>query len=140
MYNRIQNYIESVIMQGYTYLIFALVTAALTLYFMLLMRLKPSANPKLSAFTEKQTDTQKLKTITSTNASTRPKADNNPTHETKEKQCPHYVGYLTTLPKGEPFPKECFGCRKVIRCMRIQPASVIESFYIPAAESEGKAQ
>ncbi len=54
----------------------------------------------------------------------------------KEKACPHYEGYLTTLPKGSSFPEECFGCRTVIRCMRIEPAEVIESFYVAAAEPE----
>jgi hypothetical protein len=48
------------------------------------------------------------------------------------KTCPHYIGYLTHLPRGSPFPDECFGCREVVRCMRIEPAQVVESFYLEA--------
>jgi hypothetical protein len=50
--------------------------------------------------------------------------------DTEGKECPHYVGYLTSLEKGSSFPDECFGCRKVIKCLRIEPTRVIESFYI----------
>lgn len=48
----------------------------------------------------------------------------------RDRTCPHYIGYLTHLPRGSPFPDECFGCRQVVRCMRIEPAQVVESFYL----------
>lgn len=140
MHNNIPNYIEVVIMQVYIYLLFALVTASITLYFMLLMRLKPSTEAKLSTFIEKKTVNKKQKTLDLMESVTTQKPDESPGNETKEKECPHYVGYLTTLPKGSSFPEECFGCRKVIRCMRIEPAGVIESFYIGSVEPEGKSQ
>jgi len=127
-------------MQVYTYLLFAFVTASITLYFMLLVRLKPSMESKLSTFIEKKTVEKKRKTVDLMESVTLQKPDESLPNETKEKECPHYEGYLTTLPKGSSFPEECFGCRKVIRCMRIEPAGVIESFYMTATEPEEKLQ
>jgi len=140
MLNNIPNHIEVIIMQVNIFLLFALVTASITFYFMLLMRLKPSTEAKLSTFIEKENVKKKQKTLDSIESVTTQKPDESLGNETKEKECPHYVGYLTTLPKGSSFPEECFGCRKVIRCMRIEPAGVIESFYVGAAEPEGKSQ
>ncbi|MCW4053954.1 MAG: hypothetical protein NWE84_03405 [Candidatus Bathyarchaeota archaeon] len=34
----------------------------------------------------------------------------------KEISCPHELGYLKTLPKNSPIPKECLSCRKIIEC------------------------
>jgi hypothetical protein len=34
----------------------------------------------------------------------------------EEAICKHEFGYLKTLPKNTPIPKECLGCRKIIEC------------------------
>ncbi len=37
----------------------------------------------------------------------------------REKGCPKcgsYLGYLATLPEGEPIPRECLSCPKVLDC------------------------
>jgi hypothetical protein len=34
----------------------------------------------------------------------------------KEISCPYELGYLKTLPKDSPIPKECLSCRKIIEC------------------------
>jgi len=45
-----------------------------------------------------------------------------PLSETSKEQlasvpgCPHYYGYLQTIPKNAPLPKECFGCSKMVDC------------------------
>lgn len=31
-------------------------------------------------------------------------------------ECSHYLGYLKTVPKGDPIPDECLTCPKLIRC------------------------
>jgi hypothetical protein len=115
-----------------TYVLFAVGTLSLTLYFTLLMKLKPSTEIKLSTYIEPAAEkkpSKKKRTLeetSKTEASTR--------NDPRERECPHYVGYLTTLSKGNPFPDECFGCRKVIQCLRIEPTQVIESFYIQPTE------
>ncbi len=116
---------------------FLVITIALTLYFTLLTRIKPAPDIKLSTYLEE--DSQKKPQKQSRKASKsklekpiepKMKAD------TGERECPHYVGYLTTLPKGSPFPDECFGCRKVIQCLRLEPTRAIESFYLATPEAE----
>ena len=120
------------------YVPFAVITLTLTLYFTLLMKLKPSTEIKLSTYmrriTLKESSRKPRKAL-------KPQKPAMPTelpteNKNEEKECPHYVGYLTTLPKGSPFPDECFGCRKVIQCLRIEPTKVIESFYMPPTKAE----
>lgn len=36
--------------------------------------------------------------------------------------CPHYFGYLGSLPKSRPIPSECMGCPDVFRCLGLQEA------------------
>ena len=111
------------------YVLFAVGTLSLTLYFTLLMKLKPSNEAKLSTYLEpavKKKSFKRNRMPKSQRSATAPER----TRGSGERECPHYVGYLTTLPKGSPFPDECFGCRKVIQCLRIEPSQVIESFYI----------
>jgi hypothetical protein len=115
-----------------TYVLFVVGTLSLTMYFTLLMKLKPSTEVKLSTYIEPAAEkkpSKKNRTLEKpreTAASER--------KDSGEKECPHYVGYLTTLQKGSPFPDECFGCRRVIQCLRIEPTQVIESFYIQPTE------
>jgi len=33
-----------------------------------------------------------------------------------KKDCPHHMGYLSTLAKNTPIPDECFGCKKIVVC------------------------
>lgn len=107
----------------------------MTLYFTLLMKLKPSTEVKLSTYIEPTAEkkpSKKSRTLEKPRKTAAPER-----HSSEEKECPHYVGYLTTLQKGSPFPDECFGCRRVIQCLRIEPTQVIESFYIqPTAEAQ----
>jgi hypothetical protein len=35
-----------------------------------------------------------------------------------EKSCPHEFGYLRGLPKNKSIPEECFGCQKIVDCLR----------------------
>lgn len=120
------------------YTLFALITLSLTLYFTVLMKLKPSIEVKLSTYLEKPKEKRPVKKKRSLQSikSPAPAIPTSNEVKPKEKECLHYEGYLTTLPKGSSFPEECFGCRKVIRCMRIEPAGVIESFYVASAETE----
>ena len=115
------------------YVLFAVGTLSVTLYFTLLMNLRPSAEAKLSTYMEPEAvkkPAKKNRLLAKPQKTTKfPDKVG-----TEEKECPHYVGYLTTLTKGSPFPDECFGCRKVIQCLRIEPTKVIESFYMPPAE------
>ncbi len=32
--------------------------------------------------------------------------------------CPHKYGYLCSLPKNTPIPDECFGCPRIVECLR----------------------
>ncbi len=114
---------------------FAVVTLSLTLYFTLLMKLKPTTETKLSTYIEEPAEKkpQKKSRTLSAVKTTEPTPIRD---DTDEKECPHYVGYLTTLPKGSGFPDECFGCRKVIQCLRIEPTKVIESFYLTSPETK----
>ena len=115
------------------YALFAVTTLSITLYFTLLMKLRPSAEAKLSTYMEPKTEKKPSKK--SREPAKVQKTEKPPERSiAEEKECPHYVGYLTTLRKGSPFPDECFGCRKVIQCLRIEPTKVIESFYMPPAE------
>jgi hypothetical protein len=114
------------------YVLFAVSTLSVTLYFTLLMKLKPSAEAKLSTYMEPAAEkrlSKKNRTLVKPQKTKSPERN-----DAEEKECPHYVGYLTTLPKGTSFPDECFGCRKVIQCLRIEPTKVIESFYLPPTE------
>lgn len=115
---------------------------------MLLRKLKPSAEVKLSTYLDrasaqplaparqKRQPVNKRAKILQSNKSPAIQTSIEATtgHARAERECPHYIGYLTMLPKGSSFPEECFGCRKVIRCMRIEPAGVIESFYVAPPE------
>ena len=116
-----------------TYILFVVSTLSVTLYFTLLMKLKPSTEAKLSTYMEEPTAEKRLSK--KNRMLVRPQKTKSPERsDAEEKECPHYVGYLTTLPKGTPFPDECFGCRRVIQCLRIEPTKVIESFYLPPTE------
>ena len=116
-----------------TYALFAVGALSITVYFTLLMKLKPSAEAKLSTFMEPKIEKKPAKKNRET--AKLQKTEKPPERsDAEEKECPHYVGYLTTLRKGSPFPDECFGCRKVIQCLRIEPTKVIESFYMPKTE------
>ncbi len=124
-----------------SYVLLAVVTLSLTLYFSLLMKLKPSVETKLSTYLEDFAGARNKKAAKDNRKTKRPAKVETPEQPSiqdapEEKECPHYVGYLTTLPKGNPFPDECFGCRKVIQCLRIEPAGVIESFYMAEAEAK----
>jgi hypothetical protein len=123
-----------------THLLLVMVTVSLTSYFALLIRLKPSAEAKLSTFMDKKPAKERRKSPESKKPSSSPRPEKGVMQEPREKKCPHYLGYLTTLPKGTSFPEECFGCRQVIRCMRIEPTETIESFYLEAAKPEETAQ
>jgi len=32
-------------------------------------------------------------------------------------ECAHHFGYLRNQPRGTPVPDECFGCKKILRCL-----------------------
>lgn len=121
------------------YLLSVMIALAVTSYFTLLLRFDPSnlelieAKPKV--YTEKTEEKNAHTTAETNRIVSQPTKTVEPPEETEteEKECAHYVGYLTTLPKGGFFPDECFGCRKVIQCLKIQPAKVIESFYVTGA-------
>ena len=132
-------------------LLFVVLTVVLAIYFRLLINLNPSSEPKLTKYMARATK-KKTKKPPKTAQSvplveslpenkTRdslPKEEINenfPKGESGEKECPHYIGYLTTLPKRSRFPDECFGCRNVIQCLRIEPTKVIESFYVTAPQT-----
>lgn len=124
-----------------TIILFTVITLTLTLYFTLLVKIKPSSEVKLLTYMEniaeekpRKKNRKILKTIKLAEPikSTELPKDN----DIEERECPHYVGYLTTLPKGSPFPDECFGCRKVIQCLRIEPTKVIESFYLDTTQTK----
>lgn len=123
------------------YVPFAVITLTLTLYFTLIMRLKPSTDTKLQTYMKKTTEKKQPKKKRKTSTHTQPVEPTEPAepsieHKTEEKECSHYLGYLATLPKGTPFPEECFGCRKVIQCLRIAPTKAIDSFYLTATETK----
>jgi len=119
------------------YMLFGLITLSLTLYFTLLMKLKPSVEVKLSKYLEKPKEKRSIKKKRRIQQSINSSVTTTPTGDKpKEKQCPHYIGYLTALPKGSSFPEECFGCRRVVECMGVEPSEVIRSFYAAAAETE----
>ncbi len=119
------------------YILFALITLSLTLYFTVLMKLKPSIEVKLSTYLEKPKEKRPIKNKRKIQQSINSSVTTTPTDDKpKKRQCPHYIGYLTTLPKGSSFPEECFGCRRVVKCMGIEPSEVIESFYADAPETE----
>jgi len=120
---------------------FVIVIITVTAYFSLLITLKPSKDTKLSAYVSQNTkrksrkrkEKKPLKDLSELKPS-EPDSEEKPSPPPSEKKkCPHYVGYLTSLPKGTPFPEECFGCRNVIQCLRVEPTRVIESFYMGAS-------
>ena len=123
------------LLDGVFLILFTIVTLSLILYFNLLLKLEPSADAKITTFLKKQT-TRKTKTPPIPLQSVESVEDIQPQkrQDAADRECPHYVGYLTTLPKGSRFPDECFGCRNVIQCLRIEPTKVIESFYVTAGE------
>jgi hypothetical protein len=123
------------LLDGVFLILFTIVTLSLILYFNLLLKLEPSADAKITTFLKKQT-TRKTKTPPIPLQSVESVEDTQPQkrQDAADRECPHYVGYLTTLPKGSRFPDECFGCRNVIQCLRIEPTKVIESFYVTAGE------
>jgi hypothetical protein len=123
------------LLDGVFLILFTIVTLSLILYFNLLLKLEPSADAKITTFLKKQT-TRKTKTPPIPLQSVESAEDTQPQkrQDAADRECPHYVGYLTTLPKGSRFPDECFGCRNVIQCLRIEPTKVIESFYVTAGE------
>lgn len=34
-----------------------------------------------------------------------------------DKDCFHHFGYLNSLPRNTPIPRECFGCQKIVDCL-----------------------
>lgn len=120
------------------YMSFAVITLTLTLYFTLIMRLRPSTETKLRTYMKKTTEIKQPKKKRKISKPVEPVEPVEPPieHRTEEKECSHYLGYLATLPKGTPFPEECFGCRKVIQCLRIAPTKAIDSFYLTATETK----
>lgn len=135
--------------------LFAVMTLVLTLYFILIMVFKPAVDSGLGPLIEHarhrklpREDRELMEPIkpreplqTSEDRELiEPIKPREPSQtrqtanvETEEKECPHYIGFLTTLPEGLPFPDECFGCRKVVQCLRIEPAHMIENFYVSSA-------
>lgn len=117
------------------YMPFVIVIITVTAYFSLLIKLKPSKDTKLLAYLsqtkrklrKKKKPPKDLSVLPSPEPDFEEKPSSSPS---EQKECPHYVGYLTSLPKGSPFPEECFGCRNVIKCLRVEPTKVIESFYM----------
>ncbi len=120
------------------YIPFAIITLTLTLYFTLIIRLKPSKENELPKYMKRATEKRHLKKKLKTSKPFESTESSEPSTENKtaERECSHYLGYLATLPKGTPFPEECFGCRKVIQCLRIVPTKAIDSFYLTAAETK----
>jgi hypothetical protein len=120
------------------YIPFVVITLTLTLYFTLIMRLKPSTETKLQTYMEKATKKtrSKKKQITTKPTRSVESAESPAENKTGERECSHYLGYLATLPKGTSFPEECFGCRKVIQCLRIVPTKAIDSFYLTSTETD----
>jgi len=120
---------------------FIMVTVSLTLYFIVLLRFGPSKETKLTTYIRKTTEKQSYRMNLQSSKRKREEKEllragnSSPQREIDEKECPHYVGYLTTLKKGSSFPDECFGCRKVIQCLRIEPTKIIESFYIKPTDA-----
>lgn len=120
---------------------FIVVTISLSLYFTVLLRLGSSEETKLTTYIRKGTEKQSYRRALQSSKRRREEKEflhagnSSPQREMDEKECPHYVGYLTTLKKGSSFPDECFGCRKVIQCLRIEPTKVIESFYIKPTDA-----
>ena len=123
------------------YTSFAVVTLSLTLYFTLVMRIKPSSETKLQTYM-RQTSQKTLPKKKQKTPKPRTPAELTEPAEPSEKkgavvkECSHYLGYLATLPKGTPFPEECFGCRKVIQCLRVVPTKAIDSFYLATPEAK----
>lgn len=124
------------------YMPFVIVIITVAAYFSLLITLKPSKDTKLLAYlsqTTKRKSKKKKKPAKDVSVPTSSEPDfeeKTSPRPSEKKECPHYVGYLTSLPKGIPFPEECFGCRNVIQCLRVEPTRVIESFYM-GSSSEG---
>lgn len=120
---------------------FIVVTVSLTFYFATLLRLGPSEETKLTTYIRKANEKQSYRMNLQDSKRKRKEKEllragnSSPQREIDKKECPHYVGYLTTLKKGSSFPDECFGCRKVIQCLRIEPTKVIESFYIKPTDT-----
>lgn len=120
---------------------FIVVTVSLTFYFAMLLRLGPCEETKLTTYIRKTTEKQSYRMNLQDSKRKRKEKEllragnSSPQRETDKKECPHYVGYLTTLQKGSSFPDECFGCRKVIQCLRIEPTKVIESFYLTPTDT-----
>jgi hypothetical protein len=42
--------------------------------------------------------------------------------------CPHYFGYLKTLPLGSSVPENCYSCSRVTECLAADEQSVRSSF------------
>ena len=120
---------------------FIVVTVSLTLYFSVLLRLRPSKETRLTSYIRKASEKQSYQMdLQDSKRGSEEKEflharDSSPQREMEEKECPHYVGYLTTLRKGSSFPDECFGCRRVIQCIRIETTKVIESFYMEPTDA-----
>lgn len=125
------------LLDGVFLVLFTIVTLSLILYFNLLLKLEPTADEKITTFLKKQTG-RKTRMASIPLQSVKGAEDTHPQkkQDAGSRECPHYVGYLTTLPKASRFPDECFGCRSVIQCLRIEPTRVIESFYVTATEEQ----
>jgi hypothetical protein len=124
-------------------LLIVALTVVLPIYFILLLKLNSSSEPKLITYITKAAERKSKKPPKKTQLATLvkplpeektrnilPKEEAIDNFPEGEKDCSHYTGYLTTLPKDSHVPDECFGCRNVIQCMRIEPTKVIESFYV----------
>lgn len=119
-----------------TFVFFAVIAISLAFYFKLLLELKTSSEIKLLTYLEtstKKSVKKEKRSVKRKEEPAEPEAESSPA---RKMECQHFVGYLTSLPKGSSFPEECFGCRKVIQCLRVEPTQVIESFYMSTPEIE----
>ena len=63
--------------------------------------------PAYQATVEKKAETEPSKSIIEESYEKKP---------AEEANCKHKLGYLKTLPRNTPLPKECLSCRKIIEC------------------------
>ena len=77
---------------------FVIITLTLTLYFTLIMKLKPSTETRLSTYMKKPIEKKSPKKKRIASKPVEPNEPSEPPMEnkTEEKECSHYVGYLAT--------------------------------------------
>jgi hypothetical protein len=92
----------------------ALVIAVVVLFMLFLSqrRGQPTNKSELLETGQKKTPEKpkvQVKTAQEKNSTTQVSADS--------EECVHHFGYLKDLPKNTPVPEECFGCKKILRCL-----------------------